>query len=329
MDNSKTIISIRGLSKSFGDLRVLNDINLDINEGDIYGLIGRSGAGKSTLLRCINGLEPYQAGSLKVRGKEVSTMTEEELNEARRDMGMIFQNFSLIGRRTIFDNIALPMKLWKYDKAEIRQRVLEIADIVEISDKLDSYPKQLSGGQQQRAGIARALALQPGILLSDEATSALDPSTTNAILDLLKKINRQLKVTIIVVTHQIEVVKRICNKVAILQDGYMALDGDTQRIFMDEAKPLLDLTANELPYIKKPGHALLKISFTDYNHDSNYFLYDLISKTGVPVGVEYSQIEEISGRKTAILFLEVPEAKVEVITRYLKEVNIEWCEVYE
>jgi D-methionine transport system ATP-binding protein len=199
------MIKINNLKKSFGSLQVLNDINLNIGTGQIYGLIGRSGTGKSTLLRCINGLESYDSGSLLVDGVEVKSLTSKEAREFKRGIGMIFQQFSLLSRLTVYENIALPMKCWKYKNAYIDSKVKELVEVVGIPDKLYAKPEQLSGGQKQRVAIARALSMNPKILLCDEATSALDPKTAQSIITLLNQINQQMGITIIVVTHQMSV----------------------------------------------------------------------------------------------------------------------------
>lgn len=203
------MIEICDLNKSFGELNVLKNINLTIPTGEIYGLVGRSGAGKSTLLRCMNGLEGYDSGSVKIDGIEVKDRDKDEMRDLRKEMGMIFQTFSLVSRRSVYQNVALPLKCWKYPKQEIDKRVKELLELVEITEKVDERPEVLSGGQKQRVAIARALALNPKILLCDEATSALDPKTTQSVLNLLQDINRKLGLTIVVVTHQMEVIRRL------------------------------------------------------------------------------------------------------------------------
>ena len=211
---------------------MFKDISIVINEGETYGLIGHSGAGKSTLLRCINGLESYDDGSVNVMGKEIKNLNKNELRAFRKDLGMIFQNFNLLNRKTVYKNIALPLEVWNYDKDKIKDRVLELLKLVDLEDKVNSKPGQLSGGQKQRVAIARALALNPKILLCDEATSALDPKTTKDILALLNKINKELGITIVVVTHQMEVVKEICEKVALLEDGILVAKGAVEEVFL-------------------------------------------------------------------------------------------------
>ena len=226
------MIKLMGVKKSFGNVQVLKDISIEINEGEIYGLIGHSGAGKSTLLRCINGLESYDDGLVNVMGNEVKSLNKNELRAFRKGLGMIFQNFNLLNRKTVYKNIALPLEVWGYDKDKIKKRVLELLKLVDLEDKVNSKPGQLSGGQKQRVAIARALALNPKILLCDEATSALDPKTTKDILALLNKINKELGITIVVVTHQMEVVKEICEKVALLEDGILVAKGAVEEVFL-------------------------------------------------------------------------------------------------
>ena len=206
------MINIKNLNKHYGDIKVLNNISIDIKKGEIFAIVGHSGAGKSTLMRCINGLEDYTDGSLKVNNKEIKNLKKDELREFRKNIGMIFQHFSLIQRKTVYENVALPMELWGYSKDEISKKVKELLSLVGLDEKIDSYPSQLSGGQKQRVAIARALTLNPEVLLSDEATSALDPNTTTSILKLLKEINEKLNITIILVTHEMEVVKQIAQK---------------------------------------------------------------------------------------------------------------------
>ena len=211
------MISIKNLNKHYGDIKVLNNISIDIKKGEIFAIVGHSGAGKSTLMRCINGLEEYTDGSLIVNNKEIKNLRKNELREFRKNIGMIFQHFSLIQRKTVFENIALPMQLWGYKKEEISKKVKELLVLVGLEEKTDVFPNQLSGGQKQRVAIARALTLNPDILLSDEATSALDPNTTTSILNLLKQINEKLNITIVLVTHEMEVVKQIAQKALLLE----------------------------------------------------------------------------------------------------------------
>lgn len=218
------IIEVRDVTKVYrtkkGDINALDHVNLTIEKGQVFGIVGYSGAGKSTLLRLINRLEKPSTGQVFVEGSEITALKESALRKQRQNIGMIFQQFNLFKSKTVSDNIRYPLKLTKkYSKQEIEARVDELLSFVGLSDKKDDYPNQLSGGQKQRIGIARALATEPDILLCDEATSALDPETTDDILELLKKINQRLNITIVIITHEMEVVKKICDEVAVMEKG--------------------------------------------------------------------------------------------------------------
>ena len=231
----KAIICLEGLGKQFqttnGTVTALDDINLEILQGEIFGIIGLSGAGKSTLVRCINYLETPTAGRVIFEGQNLSMMKEAEIRKARQSMGMIFQQFNLLDSKTVFHNIALPLILEKAPKDVIEEKVNEVLRFVELEDKKDTYVSQLSGGQKQRVGIARALTTTPDILLCDEATSALDPQTTESILKLLKKINKEMGDTILQITHQMQVVQMICNKVAVMENGKVVESGSVLDVF--------------------------------------------------------------------------------------------------
>ncbi|WP_131780171.1 methionine ABC transporter ATP-binding protein [Legionella bozemanae] len=213
------MIELSGLSKSFSGKSVLRDINLFIQEGEVFGIIGKSGAGKSTLLRCINLLERPDEGHVIIDNQYLTSLSRKDLALARHKMAMIFQQFNLLNSKNVYDNIALPMRIQGIDEEAIRNKIEELLPIVELTDKKLAYPAQLSGGQKQRVAIARALSCSPKILLCDEATSALDPETTDSILALLKKINALYGITIILITHEMDVVKRICNRLAVMVDG--------------------------------------------------------------------------------------------------------------
>jgi len=243
------MIHIRGLGKYYDDMRVLQDISLDVEQGDVFGIVGHSGAGKSTLLRCLNGLESYSEGSVKVMGHEVRDLAPEGLKELRREMGMIFQNFNLMNRKNVFQNVMFPLEVWGVPKKEAAARVEELLALVGLTEKREERIRNLSGGQKQRIGIARALALRPKILLCDEATSALDPKTTISILELLMDINIKLGVTIVVVTHQMEVVKMICNKVIVLDSGRIVASGETDKLFLAPGEELRKLVRDDYAVI--------------------------------------------------------------------------------
>lgn len=250
------MIKIINLSKSFVDKKVtvdaLKDINLKIEKGDIYGIIGLSGAGKSTLIRCINRLEKPTAGSILIEGQDIMMQKDEDILKIRRRIGMIFQSFNLLSRRDCSKNIAFPLEVAGYNQKDINKRVDELLELVGLTDKRNSYPSQLSGGQKQRVAIARALAGKADLLLCDEATSSLDPSTTKSILALLKQINKTFGITIILITHQMEVIKEICNKVAVISEGEIVEKGTTFELF------------------SKPKHAVTKRFLSDKSLEGSY-----------------------------------------------------------
>ena len=229
------MIRFEHVSKTFqtknGPFDALKDVSFEIEKGDIYGVIGYSGAGKSTLIRMVNALETPTSGNVWVEGKDIGTLNQKELRNLRKGIGMIFQQFNLLESKTIYDNVAIALKLNGVSKKDIEKRVTELLDFVELSDKKYSYPGQLSGGQKQRVGIARALANNPSILLCDEATSALDPKTTDSILELLKKINEMLHITIVIITHEMNVIQKICNKVAVMDYGQVVETGSVIQVF--------------------------------------------------------------------------------------------------
>lgn len=255
------MISIAGLTKIFktqnGDVRALDGIDLVIGDGDIFGIIGLSGAGKSTLIRCLNLLEKPTSGSIKIDGREITLLKEAELRELRRSLGMIFQNFNLLMQRTAEDNVAFPMEIAGVDKGRIKERVKELLEIVGLTDKAKSYPAQLSGGQKQRVAIARALANNPRVLLCDEATSALDPMTTKSILSLLQGINRKLGITIVIITHEMSVIKEICNKVAVIDNTRIVESGSVIEVVAnpksEAARRLFGHTLPPLDYSAREG----------------------------------------------------------------------------
>lgn len=253
------MIEIKNLSKTFktadGTVDALKDISLTVNDGDIYGIIGMSGAGKSTLVRCINMLESPTAGKVIIDGVDIGSLSAAKLREVRRNVTMIFQSFNLLMQRTCLDNVCFPLELAGVSKAKAKQRALELLETVGLPDKAKAYPSRLSGGQQQRVAIARALATDPKILLCDEATSALDPKTTESILDLIKEINQKLGITVIIITHQMSVVEKVCNKVAILDNGSIAEEGSVNDVFtMPKSAAAKRLVFSSNPDDNVPSH---------------------------------------------------------------------------
>ncbi len=243
------MIEIKHLSKTFStrknEVHALKDIDITIDRGDIFGIIGISGAGKSTLLRCLSGLETPTGGDIAIEGRSIIGIKGSELTRIRREMGVVFQGYNLLMQKTVAENIAFPLRINGYSKQDIDSRVKELLKIVDLEDKWKSYPSQLSGGQKQRVAIARALATQPKILLCDEPTSALDPLTTKQVLGLLQEINEKLSVTVIIITHEIGVVRRICNRLAVIAEGTIAESGDVKEVF---ASPKAEATRLLLGY---------------------------------------------------------------------------------
>lgn len=231
------MIELKNLSKSFetadGTVNALKNVNLTINNGDIYGIIGMSGAGKSTLVRCINMLERPTEGSVLIDGRDLGALSEKELRGVRRNITMIFQSFNLLMQRTCLKNICFPLELSGMKRADAKKRAMELLEIVGLPDKANAYPAQLSGGQKQRIAIARALTTNPEVLLCDEATSALDPKTTHSILELIREINKKTGITVVIITHQMSVIEEICDRVAILDEGVVVEEGDVGTVFSD------------------------------------------------------------------------------------------------
>lgn len=229
------MIKLSGIEKTYqgsaGSVHALKGISIEVGSGEIFGVIGKSGAGKSTLIRCINMLEKPTAGKVVVDGQDLTVLSEKDLREARKKIGMIFQHFNLLSSRTVYDNIAFPLELAGWDKQKIEAAVLPLLELVGLSDKRHQFPSQLSGGQKQRVGIARALASEPKVLLCDEATSALDPQTTQSILELLKDINQKLGLTIVLITHEMQVIKQICDRVAVIENGIIIEQGPVIDLF--------------------------------------------------------------------------------------------------
>lgn len=323
----KKVITIKNLKKVWDDdVTVLRNINLEIEEGDIYGLVGRSGAGKSTLLRCINGLTSYQEGNLTVDGHEVKALNFNELRKFRRNIGMIFQQFSLLERKTVYQNIALPMKCWNYSKDEIDKRTKELLELVGLSDKINERPRNLSGGQKQRVAIARALTLEPNILLCDEATSALDPKTTTSILDLLAEINQKIGITIIIVTHQMEVVRKVCNKISILEHGEIASQGEVKDIFVQQPSSLKRLLGVEEKVLPQSGRNIQIAHYVNDLKDA-----ELFSKMAVELNIKFSiiagQIQEYRDDMLSLWVINISDDQYSKVINYLNKKNFQWREI--
>lgn len=318
------MIKISNLNKYYGDTKILSDVNIHMQKGEIFGIIGHSGAGKSTLLRCINRLETYEDGSILVEDKEVKDLSENELRFLRKDLGMIFQHFSLLERKTVFENVALPLECFKYSKEEINKRVDELLKLVGIDDKKNQKPRNLSGGQKQRVAIARALALNPKVLLCDEATSALDPNTTKSILNLLQDINKKLKITIIMVTHQMEVIKQICSRVAIMEGGKVLEIGDTEELFLQNSKNLQKLVGEEDVVLPK-GTNIRIIFPKEISNDS--IITSMARNLDIDFSIICGKLEKYREDILGSLIINVSSEHKERVKKYLDEKKVRWEEI--
>lgn len=338
-----SIVSVSDVTKVFktkdGDFEALKGINLEVEEGDIYGIIGMSGAGKSTLVRCFNFLERPTSGRVIVEGKDLAELTEKELREQRSRIGMIFQNFNLLMQKNVLDNVCFPLTTRGVKKSEAKKRAKELLDMVGLSDKEKSYPTMLSGGQKQRVAIARALATNPRILLCDEATSALDPQTTASILAFLKKINQELGITIIVITHQMNVVREICNRVGIIEEGELVENGTVEQVFTHPksraARKLIIGGRNELDSEWSTGviselHEEKKIRIV-FSENSSYepVISNMIMTIGCPVNILRADTKSVNGKAKGEMILGLPQEKdaQNSIIEYLKDHNLDVEEV--
>ncbi|WP_393987397.1 methionine ABC transporter ATP-binding protein [Xanthobacter sediminis] len=315
----------------------LSEISLSVPEGAIVGVIGRSGAGKSTLIRLVNGLETPSAGRVVVDGVDIGALSEKALRAQRRSIGMIFQHFNLLARRTAYDNVALPLEISGLPAREIKARVEPLLELVGLADKRDRYPAELSGGQKQRVGIARALATRPRVLLSDEATSALDPETTNQILALLRKVNAELKLTVLLITHEMAVIKAVADQVAVIDGGRIVEEGSTYDVFAQPRHPttrafLSALTGASLPpYVAdrlktEPGpgrDALVRIVFTG-GHATDPVLSRVARLLSVDINIIQAQVDEIAGKPFGVIVISVPgdEATISAVTNAVERLNL-------
>ena len=316
------MIEIKNVIKNFGETQVIKDVSISIKEGEIYGIIGHSGAGKSTLLRCINGLETYDGGSVNVMGKEVSSLAGTSLREFRKDLGMIFQNFNLMKRKNVFDNIALPLEVWGYSKNEIQDKVLRLLDLVGLKDKKLSKPSELSGGQKQRVAIARALALDPKILLCDEATSALDPKITKDILSLLSKINKELGITIVIVTHQMEVIKEVCEKVALIDGGKIKAEGKAEDLFLKPGKSLRKFLGEEDDDGILPEDGVNIKLFFPSDSSENALITRMARELEIDFSIVWGKLEKFRSEVLGGLVINIKEEDKDKVIKYLESKDI-------
>lgn len=302
-----------------GDIHALNKTNLHIKEGEIFGIIGLSGAGKSTLVRCINMLERPTAGQVFVDGAELTAMNDTQLRKARQSIGMIFQHFNLLASRTVYDNIAFPLEIQGLSKAEIEKKVRPLLELVQLETRANYYPSQLSGGQKQRVGIARALASNPKVLLCDEATSALDPQTTKSILELLLDINKKMHLTIVMITHQMEVVRTVCDRVAVIEHGDIIEEGSMIDVFTNPQHPTTKeftksvINAETPDMIKQKNLSatyvngsklLVRVSFLG-DSAGEPIISSLVKRFSVDISILYGNIDQLKDMPFGTLIIEV------------------------
>lgn len=338
------MIEFKSIYKTFktknSEVHALQDVSLAVEKGDIFGVIGFSGAGKSTLVRMVNALEVPTAGTVLVNGKDVATLKGTDLRNFRKNIGMIFQHFNLLKSKTVYQNIAIPLQLENWPKDKIDQRVKELLHFVELDDKAKALPGQLSGGQKQRVGIARALALNPEILLCDEATSALDPRTTDSILELLRKINKDLNVTILMITHQMNVIQQVCNKVAVLEKGQLVEAGSVIDVFgnpqKDTTKGFIRTVINDqLPesvksYLRSypAPQKVVRLRFDGKNADDPIMSL-AIKETGVNISILYGTVTELEGTVVGFQTVQITgtQAQLDAAEKFFEEHKVPKFEV--
>ncbi|UFJ40921.1 methionine ABC transporter ATP-binding protein [Brevibacillus humidisoli] len=323
---------VKTFANRFGSFTALNGIDLTIQKGEIFGIIGYSGAGKSTLVRMINMLETPTSGEVSVGETKLNQLSFRELRRARRKIGMVFQHFNLLWSRTVAENVALPLEIAGIPKKEHAARVTELLNLVGLADKADAYPSQLSGGQKQRVGIARALANQPDVLLCDEATSALDPKTTDSILELLREINRKLGLTVVLITHEMHVIEKICDRVAVMESGRIIEMGDVVDVFSHPKTTTTRELISQVAGSEQPdeeflqgleGGAVLRCTFLGEAANQT-MISRLVTELGVEVNILQGQIKRLKDIAFGTLYIQIPgDVEVEARTiAFLKKQGI-------
>ena len=330
------MIELKHICKTFdsggGEVEALKDVSLTIEKGEIYGIIGMSGAGKSTLVRCMNLLERPTSGEIWVDGQELEQMSAKELRRARREITMIFQHFNLLMQRTCLRNVCFPMELSGMKKADAEKRARELLDLVGLPDKAHAYPAQLSGGQQQRIAIARALATNPKVLLCDEATSALDPNTTHQILQLIRELNRELGITVVIITHQMSVVKEICSHVAILDGGVVAESGMVGTVFAAPksaaGRRLVFPGGADAQVYDPAGERLVRLVFKDSKTTSTPMVARLAAEEGIFCNVISASTQSLSEEVYGTMMLGIPSAHFDRAVKFIQTIaNVQVEEV--
>ena len=325
----EAMIQVENLCKSFstksGTVEAARNISFSIEKGEIFGIIGLSGAGKSTLVRCLNLLERPTSGTIRIKGKNLMELPERKLRKERQNIGMIFQHFNLLMQRTALDNVCFPMEIVGISKKEARKKALEYLKIVGLEEKALSYPSQLSGGQKQRVAIARVLASDPEILLCDEATSALDPQTTKSILELIRKINKEYGITVVVITYEMSVVQEICNRVAVLERGVLVESGTVEELFRspktEAARRLVFSGRTQIQEMN--GKRLVRVTFKNRS-SFEPVIANLVLAYRTPVNILYADTKNIGGAAEGEMILQLPEIEetAEKMIEYLRETNM-------
>ncbi|WP_078379086.1 methionine ABC transporter ATP-binding protein [Sutcliffiella halmapala] len=334
------MISLQGVKKVFqtknGKVTAVDDIDLSINQGEIFGIIGYSGAGKSTLIRMLNGLETPSSGDVDVAGRNLATIKGKELRAARQEISMIFQHFNLLWSRTVKENIAFPLEIAGIKQEERNKRVAELVKLVGLEGREDSYPAQLSGGQKQRVGIARALANNPKVLLCDEATSALDPQTTDSILELLVDINKRLKLTIVLITHEMHVIRKICHRVAVMEDGKIVEQGNVLEVFRKPEQPITKRFVKQVTVPEEtletiehlladfPKGRVIQLTFVGASAEQPIIM-NLIRKFAIDVNILQGKISQTQNGAYGSLFLHLDgeDLEIEQALAYIREQQVE------
>lgn len=311
------MIEIKNLHKSFGNYKAVDDVSLSIKEGEVFGIIGESGSGKSTLLRCINGLIPVDSGSVNIDDVNVQELSHDELLDFRKNIGMIFQQFSLVNRLNVYQNIGLPLKIKGTGKVEIEEKVLKIAKIVGLEDKLENRPSELSGGQKQRVAIARALVTDPKIILSDESTSALDPQNTESILNLFKELNRDLKVTIVMVSHELEAIRSVCDRVMNFEKGKIQQICTPEELIREELH-------NKRIDFDQERYNCFDVIIDDT--DDTRFISSLSRELGSDIMIYETKGYKFKDKSSMFFRLLIPKEYAHSISKYMDSFNVWWCE---